>query len=137
MSGHGTVMTGTSAQGNAQVYVSSSDSQSYAVGIANGVLNSSGGSLVAGDVVNLAWDAALNSGQGGIKITSKGARGRGTVNGTSTKVQSTTTVGITDLPTTNITISTTYPSSGNSGFSSQTVYFGNVEGKASHLSTAS
>jgi hypothetical protein len=137
MSGHGTILSGTAAQGNAQVYVSSSDSQSYSTGIANSVLNSSGGSLVAGDVVCLSWDAALNSGQGGIKITAKGARGRGTVNGTSTKVQTTTTVGDTSLPTSSITISTTYPSSGNSGFSNQVVYFGNVEGKASHLSTAS
>lgn len=121
--GHGTILTGSSAQGNARVYVIDNSLAESAAGSEIDVINETGSSISEGQILTL---------EGGSTIVGStlGSRGRGSVNADGTKL-TVTDSGDTGLSGT-VTISSSYGDNDGWGGTLQ-VHFANVNGEAAFL----
>ncbi len=123
--GHGTIITGAGAQGDARVYVSSNDGdENYSANQEAPVVNDTGATLVEGQIVELEF---IN---GQLKATGLTTRGQGNVLEDGGYIQITDS-GNTGLSGT-VAISTSNGENAGWGGTSD-VYFGNVDGEAAYL----
>ena len=123
--GHGTLITGSSAQGNARVYVTDTGAaESYQAGQEYDILNDTGSTISAGQIVEIGGsDASLVA-------STIGTRGRGSVNDDGDQL-TITDPGDTGLSGT-ISISGTYGENDGWG-GARNVRFSNVNGQAAYL----
>lgn len=123
--GHGTVLIGSSAQGNARVFViENSQAESSSTGTEEDVLNETGSTISEGQILS------LDSGENSLVGSSLGARGTGAVNADGDQM-TVTDAGDTGLSGT-VSISTDFGNNDGWGGILQ-VWFANVDGKAAYL----
>lgn len=123
--GHGTVIVGSSAQGNGRAFViSSGAAESYTSQTEIDIVNETNSTVSAGQIVEL---DSVNS---IIQATTFGSRGTGSVNDDGTKVT------VTDPGDTGLsgTVSINFSHGENEGWGgSRSVKFANVDGQAAYL----
>ena len=123
--GHGTVLSGSSAQGNARVYVTSNGgAESYEMNTEYDVLNNTNSSVAEGQIVEIDGDSIS------LVASNFGSRGIGSVNDDGDQL-TVTNGGDTGLSGT-ISISMEYGDNEGWGGTRQ-VYFSNVNGQAAYL----